>query len=563
MISQNHHRRPRSHSAISAGILFSACVLVAAEDAEIFVHAGAHHTWQGFGGSAYTDAAWNSFSEDNRMGMVNLAYGDLDFHFIRLWAGVGTTVADIVNEYGQYVKDVKKVQPDVKLLLGPCANVSGQHMGYPLADYAKHYADMIKGLKQNHDMDITVTGIMNEPNAFGRLYPNEVPQLVKLFRQELDARGLENVKIIAPECSMVDDGCEDMIDALIADKDALDVLDGFSTHCYGMCLRHYIVEKEWPCKKEHWQTESSSTGFKTAALVLSDMNLGTTHWTHFFAFFDQNGDAERFAVIGYTKPSGSYVIYPQFYFYKQLLPTFPIGTVMRFCESNVESWDGERFEYMENTYGDKPPLCAASGVTPDRHLSLAVVNNSEACPDTGCWDGAKWYPPTEFNIEFVVEELVDKGGNDEMVMHRVTNTTKGADSVGIAVLDNGYVGITVKPGEMITLKSLEPVDMSGQDGAGEFEAGSIPARAHLSVRCSAARRVEIFFAVPQTSGVSEEPVKISVHATDGRQIKALPMARIGASRHTVAFDASDIASGLYVVRLTATSGSRSARFFIR
>ncbi len=533
---------------------------VAAKDAVILVHPGAMQTWQGFGGSAYPHERWYDFPEDKRSEMVKLAYGDLEFRFIRLWAGLETNADSIVKNYDQYVKDVKKVRPDIRLLLAPCANVESEHMSYPLADYAKHYATMIKELKDNHDMNITTTGIMNEPNAFGRLLPNEVPLLVKLFRQEMDARGLEDVKIIAPECSMVDDGCEDMIDALIADKDALDVLDGFSTHCYGMCLRHYIVEKEWPYKKEHWQTESSSTGFGTAALTLSDMNLGTTHWTHFFAFYDQGGDAERFAVIGYTKPSGNYVIYPQFYFYKQLLPTFPVGTVMRFCESNVESWDGERFEYMENTYGDKPPLCAAAGWTPDGHLSLAVVNNSQPCPGGGCTAGAKWYPPTDFNVQFQLEELVEAGtATSTMAVHKVTNSSNGAQDAGTAELKDGQVTVTVKPGEMLTLTSTETV-APGENAA---RPRSRPAAATLRVAVSPSRSIIVDFGRVFKAPGGQSPASVALHATDGSLVRRVDAGSAAAAGSPVVIDGSALPCGLYLLRAERGDMSRTAALLIR
>jgi hypothetical protein len=434
-----------------------------AENITVTVHKGVRQTFMGFGGSAYHDQGWNILPESKRREMVDLFYGELEGQFIRLWTGLQWDAADMNRFYGQYVKDVRRVNPDITLLLapscgGPCP-AQGENYRYGASSieaYAAHYVEMIKSMRDDYDMNVTVTGIGNEPNAQDEFLIADIPVVVKEFRRQLDEAGLEDVGIIAPELAMVDQKGTDMMEAIMNDQDAVDALRGWGTHCYRMCVRKWVADMLEEFHKEWWQTESSADGYYVAKYFLSDVNLAVTHWTHFFAMFYRT-ESSRFSVIGFDSTTGNYTVYPQHKYYKQLLATLPRGTTMRLCGSSLTGGEGDRFGNMENTHGDQGPISAAAGVGPDHKLGMAVVNHSCACPPNGCWSGEVCYPQNTFSITFSVEELA---GSPAIPVERSKVTDGGGiEKLADVEMNAGKVTVDVAPAQMITLRTKETVDM--------------------------------------------------------------------------------------------------------
>jgi hypothetical protein len=121
--------------------------------------------------------------------------------------------------------------------------------------------------------------------------------IVKRLRVELDARGLQAVKIIAPEYASSDGVFYEQVDALKNDAAAWQALGGVSSHSYNMAATDDIARRLGGSKgenlKEYWMTEASDNGpeeagnsYRAASLAarfLNDMNHRVTHWIHFWA----------------------------------------------------------------------------------------------------------------------------------------------------------------------------------------------------------------------------------------------------------------------------------------
>jgi hypothetical protein len=95
-------------------LVLGLCFAVAAnEGMTITVHAGAQHTFQGFGASC---------TGGHNAEVIRKLYSpdEADFRVIRLWSALGGKVNSLNSIYGAYVREIKKVQPDLIVPLAPC-----------------------------------------------------------------------------------------------------------------------------------------------------------------------------------------------------------------------------------------------------------------------------------------------------------------------------------------------------------------------------------------------------------------------------------------------------------
>jgi hypothetical protein len=494
----------------------------------ITAHEGDHHTFTGFGGAFHEENNWGNLPQDKRDEMVNLIWGksELNWNVLKLWTSQWETDINVtLQRYQAAAEDVLKVRPDVRIMIS--GNTRDPIPDSRVGEWAARVADIAKGLEDN-GIPMYLAGVYSEPNAYGKLTPRGVAIGVKDLREELDSRGLEHVKVIAPECSMVDGGCVNMLQAIINDPDALEALDGFATHAYRMNVTKSIHDLLHPHGKEHWQTESSSQGIQTAGFCLSDVNMGVTVWTHFFAVFDRT-DEHRFMVIGYDLNTGDYDIYSMFYYYKQLDRTFPAGTRMRLCQS---SNSGNPWMYYTN--GVVPPHSVAAGAAPDGRMGIAIANRSGA---------------SDFIVD--VKELEATSEPADMEVNRVNDG--GIQQVQDVTLENGKVRVHVGGNEMVTLRSKEPL----------YEPTEVVARAArparpAPLRCRSlpdAARID-FSAV---SGGDGARLRLTVHGLNGALVATLLDEAAGSSRRAVTWDyrvgGRRVSPGLYVIRMIAGRGN--------
>jgi len=221
--------------------------LRADESIRITVHAGARHAVCGMGASSphHNPAeaeAYANLSEATRKEIAAFFWKDADFRVMRLWSG-GTLLP-----HGLIVKEALEVQPGLLLIAGP----TGQGMSA--------VASEVKAFEDANGVKIEASGVCNEPNVNGLMSPGAMPGAVKSLRQELDSRGLQHVKVVAPEVSHVDDPGINYVQQIINDPAALDALGGFGTHSYNMAMTKELMDLEAPHGKENWITEASGNG---------------------------------------------------------------------------------------------------------------------------------------------------------------------------------------------------------------------------------------------------------------------------------------------------------------
>ncbi len=145
-------------------------------------------------------------------------------------------------------------------------------------EHAAVIADFIRDLRDKHHITIEATGVQNEPNdtADCQFAPAEMVRSVKLLRAALDSRGLQQVKIIAPETvgcagtwfwvnnsvTLVDNPkaagkplAYAIVDALKADNAAWQALGGISTHSYDGAATEWMADTIASTEKDYWMTE--------------------------------------------------------------------------------------------------------------------------------------------------------------------------------------------------------------------------------------------------------------------------------------------------------------------
>jgi hypothetical protein len=399
-----------------------------------------------------------------------------------------------------------------------------------------------------------------------RLQSWQVCALVKYFRQELDLRGLHDVKILAPETSNVDDVAYDMIDEIVADSLALASTFAWATHSYNLCLTKKMRDKVAPYGKEYWQTEASSDdpesfndeleAAKAAGRVLGDLNLGVTQWFWFLAYAPFLPESNTPRLIGFDQQTGEYRAFLKYYYLKHISHAFNPGTVFRTCSTSLVFEDDhmfsgkDRYAWMENDHGQKPPLCAASGINPDGTWSLAVVNQTGIYSS---WEAAVYHPETVYDVTFDVAELRDSGEKkfDSFISSGSGNLIRHHELVMVG----GKITVTVKPRQLITLWPRSKTIV----GAYESTAGHIPT-ANLPVNVTGLRQVsKDGFIITYTLPYNQKDIdcRLSVFDMQGRFVALVSQGLQSPGSHSVTWNGKTktgrIAAGIYALVLEAES----------
>ncbi len=329
-----------------------------------------------------------------------------------------------------------------------------------LNNYAALIADFIQQIKEETGVLINVTGVQNEPNDLDRIAPAQFPAVIKALRASLDSRGLQSVRIIAPESANVDSVFYDTLDRLQADPKAVAALDGIASHSYNMGATTEAARYLEGFGKSYWMTEASANGPEAsgeavhaaslASRFLSDMNQRTTHWIHFLGFEvpDPNDNATR--IIAFSTNPLRTTIFQKYYYYQQLAAAFDVGAVFRKSQSSRE---GD----MTWTYGPKPRLTVAAARNPDGSWSLGISNFTApafaAQPDnSGYYNG---FAAQTFNVTVRLPELAQK---DAVVfaVRRSSGHLNNAEDVQLVMLHGVLTVPNVAPLELVTVRSTTP-----------------------------------------------------------------------------------------------------------
>ncbi len=414
------------------------------ESVTITVEAGAQHTFGGFGSSA---------DRGHGAAVAQRLYhpDEADMRIIRLWAHTGGDALSLASRYAGYVNEIKKVQPDVIVLLAPCQQTN-THVG-DVNGFAAYYCQGIKTAR-DQGLHIHMTGACNEMENYGRIHADQIAPLLRAYRSNLDSRGLQDVKIIAPESATVDSTMYQFIDNIMADQQAYDALDGWGYHSYNCSITEILREKVFDTAKPIWQTESSTDGSATieggansgqigasnGVRILADLNMGTTHWFYFFGA----GDGADGTALIYNDGRPKL----QYYYLLQVAKTIEVGARFRYCLSQEPL---PRYE-MTWEYGQKPAIVCAAAVNPDGSWGIGICNGTGIQRNISI---ASFYPAATYDVTVYAEELESAGAIDFQVQR--TNKSGQLQDEGTVTMEEGRVSLTLQSLDLVCLRSSKPV----------------------------------------------------------------------------------------------------------
>ncbi len=176
---------------------------------------------QKFGGLGASVGNWNGtyqkLSETERTRLSRMLWHDLKFNTLRLWFNTDQYAAtpgahDMTEFRRQYldsglIDDARKQGVTTLLLApehlpdymkGPTQDGKTPLKDSEVSNYAVMVAEFIAQLKKE-GVIIDVTGVQNEPNVNEIFSADQLVEIVKQLRAELDKRGLQSVQIIASE----------------------------------------------------------------------------------------------------------------------------------------------------------------------------------------------------------------------------------------------------------------------------------------------------------------------------------------------------------------------------
>jgi O-glycosyl hydrolase len=456
----------------------------------ITVGAKPRQTFAGLGASSSAGGgrSYMQLAPERRARLNELLWRDARFNTLRLWfalkkyapaPGERRFKDAFPDEWATLIRDAQAA--GVKhLVLAPCAvpayllerlpatvkdgkeKPGAPHLKPDLFDeHAAILADFIRDAQEQHHIAIEATGLQNEPNTSNdcQFKPADIVRSVKLLRAALDARGLQQVKIIAPEAASCDGAAYAMVDALKSDEAAWRALSGVATHSYNMGATQRLADMLAGTGKDYWQTEASVTGpeepgdFYRAATVattfLSDMNHRVTHWIHFIGYLatDPRDNGTRImAYDGKVAGDGWLKVFTKYYYFQQLAQTFEVGAVFRQSFSSLE-------KEMTWTYGHKPRITAAAARNPDGSWGLGISNfTSDDFPQKNqfqkdnCGRAAQ-----SFTVTVNVAELA-QAGELRFAARRSGPQARNAPEEPVTMRD-GQLTVTIHPLELVTLRT--------------------------------------------------------------------------------------------------------------
>lgn len=425
--------------------------------------------FMGFGASQPGDQQrlFHRYGRERVIGLVNSVYDALGMNWVRLWvhseADVGVELMKhrFYSGYvdNDYINILKGASPR-NFLLAPTRGESPP--GDSLDDYAEKLARFISDIRLERGVRIQATGIANEPAGFSA---EQVSFTVKALRRHLDARGLADVAIIAPECASPDACATRAISVMKADAEAWRALAGVSTHSYNMGANKRVEALITGTDKQYWMTEAGralmrkidTAGRKileeeepgdtieaatTAARFLNDMSHSVTHWFWFIGVgaFDQHPNKDSAQVLARPDDMTGGIKFNTKYFYlRQLRQTFDLGARFHAVTSTQpgrKTWD----------HGPKPVIVSAGASNPDGSWGFAVVNTT-GLPDSKI---TKFHAATTYQVAITVPRAA-RGRSYQVFRSLPDGMAKGEL---VKPSQNGSISLHVRPLELLTLRSL-------------------------------------------------------------------------------------------------------------
>jgi hypothetical protein len=422
---------------------------------------GARQTLMGMGATEGVPRNYSKLPLASRLDMARMIWGNdgLGFRVCKLWADQrwAPNGAKMQSSYKRLYDDINSVQNNMIWLYGAT--------GHPATDgletYAAHHAQMVADCKAG-GMVFQYVGTCNEPNGSNPwlYWPANAAALVKDFRTELDKRGLQDVKILSPECPGVDSTGISYVQNIKDDPAALADLAAFAIHSAGMSFTPEYYNLCNVPGKESWQTEGDANGPQGtndaglaatfAAKACNDFNFGCHVWMHFQGFLEYDPQDNATRIMGYDQNTGEHQPFLVYYYYKQLRRGFRDGCVFRSSTSSDTRED--RYRTMCMTHGDRPAIVGSAGRNAEGSWGLNVVNLTGVPTRPGVRRGdANYQPAATYDITYHVAELVD-AGTVRFGLYRSSSTVRDAYQ-GTVLMVGGNVTFTLAPLELVTLVS--------------------------------------------------------------------------------------------------------------
>jgi len=425
---------------------------------------GARQTLIGMGATEGVPRNYSRLPLDSRLDMARMIWGQdgLGFRVCKLWGDPrwAPNGAQMLASYKRFYDDINSVQTNMIWLYGAVGNAASDG----LENYAARHAQIVADCKAG-GMVFQYVGTCNEPNDRTLYAPTQAAEVVKDFRAALDKRGLQNVKILSPECASVDSMGMSYIQNIKDDPAALADLTAFASHSANMCFTPAYYNLCSVPGKESWMTEGDANGpegtndaglaASFAAKACNDFNFGCQVWLHFLAYLEYDPRDNATRIMGYDRNTGEHQPFLKYYYYKQLRLAFKDGCVFRSSTSSDPRED--RYRTMCLTYGDKPAIVGTAGRNADGSWGLNVVNlTSEQARRGGSRASANYQPAATYDITYHVAEL-EKAGTVSFTLYRSSSTVRVANQ-GTVSMTGGNVAFTIAPLELVTLVSAPTTD---------------------------------------------------------------------------------------------------------
>ena len=439
----------------------------------ITVHAGARQTFRGLGASVspwVPSAIYNAqVTQAQTKFMARLLWHDARFRSVRLWMHPGQPIGNYVDGWVATHK-----LPDViaegatDLILAPNEIPPAMGDGHGLirddaiAAYATLLAQFIRDFKDKTGILINHCGVLNEPNDRPvKFSDSQWPVVIKDLRQALDARGLKQVGIVAPESANCGGDAYAVVDSLKADPAAWKDLQGVATHSYNNAATEEMAIRS--IGKQYWVTEAGGItdadegpgdalqAASIASRFLNDVNHGVTNWQFFIGFEQADPAGNTGRILKYDVSPFHLTILQKYWSLKQLSEAFDVGARFR---HSLSSLDGE----MIYTYGKKPRVYAAVAQNPDGTWAIGVSNYTsplfqDADDPANSAIHNSGYVARTFAVTLRVPELA-RIATLHFAVHR---SNVGSDDMrdGTLVMHRGVITVPrLGPLDLITLRSI-------------------------------------------------------------------------------------------------------------
>lgn len=475
---------------LAAGPVRAADTASPIQSVTVTVQPGARQTFSGLGASQNNyNSPYNKLTPERRAFLSKLLFHDLRLKMLRLWWDVPVYApadgprnpAPFVNAYitSGLIADARRNGVST-LLLAPDhvpaylkedpAKPDSLLKASETGRFAGLIAEFIQTLRDTYGVQIGATGVANEPPWFT---PQTMTDTVKALRAALDRRGLQRVKIVAPEASNNDDTTDRFLAALKADPQAWAALAGIATHSYNMAARdqeaQFVAGPNGRNVKEFWITESGGgvalptseppgdarQAASMASRFLSDMNHRVTHWVWFLGAEEITKWPEDFdnvqRLIEYQplRQGDWYLPLLKYSYLKRLSETFDVGAVYRDSQSSLE---GD----MTWTYGRKPRLTVAAARNPDGAWAVGLSNYTS---DNFVWPGMTQFDRDNSGFAaqtFAVTVRIPELAAVKAVTFRIHRNSDMLHDVdgGLVTMHSGVVTIPdVAPLQLVTLRA--------------------------------------------------------------------------------------------------------------